>query len=151
MDMAGTARAPLLRVSLVLIPLLVSTACIDPPPKPELVAFVKLGGLSGDDTEPTELVPGRGHDDFAEELRNRGADNPEEWRPALHYRPSEDEHAFAFVLTGCDETSAELIITEKAITAELRGARADCAEPRMFLTVFSVAAETVPDTAELEP
>lgn len=118
--------------------------------EPELVAFERLGNLAGGHIEPIELVPGRAHEEFADEILSGGAENQEDWLPALEFRPGEGERAFAYVLIGCTETSAELEITEETISANLTGSDDVCDAPEMFLTVFSVDADAVPEAAELE-
>lgn len=126
-------------------------ACLAPEEEEEeLVAFVNLGTIATDDIAPAELD---GTDTPMErELRAAHVEPSEEWSEALAFQPPEGERAFAFVLPGCDDTSAELVIEDDVVTAELiaEEPRFDCDEPNYFLAVLSIKESAVPQDATLE-
>jgi hypothetical protein len=71
---------------------------------------------------------------------------------ALERTVATGERGFAFVLTGCAETSAVLLIGHDTITADLTGGDgAVCDAPAYFLATFVADADHVPPRAELEP
>jgi hypothetical protein len=58
---------------------------------------------------------------------------------------------FAFVLAGCAETGAVLLVSRETITADLTGGEnVACGAPAYFLATFTIAARDVPAGAVLE-
>jgi hypothetical protein len=69
---------------------------------------------------------------------------------ALDRTVSGGERGFAFVLTGCVETSAVLLLAHDTITADLIGdERTACDAPAYFLVTFVARADLVPEDAVL--
>lgn len=61
------------------------------------------------------------------------------------------ERGFAFVLTGCAETGAVLLVGHEKITADLTGGEdTDCDAPGYFLATFAIPASAVPPGAVLD-
>ena len=69
---------------------------------------------------------------------------------ALDRTAGTDERGFAFVLTGCAETSAVLLLAHDKITADLTGGEGTaCDAPEYFLVTFVAGADHVPEGAVL--
>jgi hypothetical protein len=68
---------------------------------------------------------------------------------ALDRTVAAGERGFAFVLSGCAETSAVLLVDHDTITADLTGGDGKvCAKPAYFLTTFLTNADQVPPQAK---
>ena len=65
--------------------------------------------------------------------------------------PVAGERRFAFLLNGCDETAAILVVDNDSITARLDPPErpVDCAQAVSYLVVLSAAADLIPKTARL--
>ncbi|HEX6355610.1 hypothetical protein [Actinophytocola sp.] len=113
----------------------------------ELLDFVELGSARLDPPAPVELgTPAATA--MRDMLANAGA--PSEAATALARQPEPAHRSFGFVLTGCAETSAVLLLDQDRITAALVGAEnTNCDAPAYFLTTFTVDAERVPESAVL--
>jgi hypothetical protein len=71
---------------------------------------------------------------------------------AVDRKPAASERGFVFVLTGCQEKSAVLLVSHQRITADLvRTDRIACAAPEYFLATFTAPTANVPDGAVLTP
>lgn len=71
---------------------------------------------------------------------------------ALDRQVPAGERGFAFVLTGCTETSAVLLLSNDRITADLvHDEQVACAAPVYFLATFTAAAADLPEGAMLTP
>jgi hypothetical protein len=62
---------------------------------------------------------------------------------------AKDDRRFAFLLMGCANETAELVVTMTVITARFGEPSAMCDVPEFYLVVFDSPAEIIPATAEL--
>lgn len=140
----GKAR-PVVRTAgtfaVALVALLVLAGCRSGPG--QLVDFVSLG--TGVRRHAVELT-GENGPALAAELARLDVTNMDQARAALSTSPGPEERAFAFVLPGCAETGAELVIADGEIDAELTGGEdTACATAVYFLATFRVPADDVGD------
>jgi hypothetical protein len=83
-----------------------------------------------------------------DELRRVGAGNLAAAQKVLTHKPAPGTRGFAFVLHGCDQTSAVLLLAPKYVSAELTGGHgAACYAATTYLVAFDVPARFVPATA----
>jgi hypothetical protein len=109
----------------------------------ELIAFVPLGAGLDLDASGSELRL----DPLYTSLEAAGANNLAEAKAALETDVPDDFLGLAFVLAGCAETSAVLVI-DKPLRADLTGGEnTNCDAPEYFLATFEVPAEYVPEGA----
>jgi len=116
------------------------TAPVDPDGPAVLTHFVPLGVLDGEagDIKPTRFGWGAAPA-MREDLIAVGAEDSGELREALPDEADEDSTALAFVLDGCAEDGAKLVLTPSVISAELTGGEGtDCESASWFLAVFTV-------------
>lgn len=137
-----TVRAMLLRMMATLVPLMALLGCEPDSSLGTLVDFVSLGtGAIG--SHSVELTADAGKA-LLTELTDGEANHLDEAEEALTLLPDKGERAFAFVLPGCAETSAELLNTNGTLTAELTGGDGtDCAQAVYFLATFRVPASLI--------
>lgn len=113
-----------------------------------LEALVDLTGLGPQGFAPVHLKDG------AEELRRAllaaGAPDTDALRDALAVDVPAGRTGMAFVLNGCDEKSAVLLISPEKITARLTGGTADCESRVPLLAVFTADDRTLPPGAPLK-
>lgn len=121
---------------------------LDPAGPGHLEDFVELGTAPGAaDLEPAELGAA-GSATLAQALRQAGA--PDRAVATLATAPPPGRRGFAFVLHGCAEVDAALVIHHSAITAKLLGnPDTACDAPLHFLATFTIDAARVPETAKL--
>ncbi len=109
----------------------------------ELTAFVPLGAGLDLDESASELRFGP----LYGELEAAGANNLPEVAAALDADVPSNFLGLAFVMAGCAETSAVLVI-DHPLRAELTGGEdTNCDAPQYFLATFQVPAEYVPEGA----
>ena len=139
-----TARGP---VALALAVLLAATGCgiFGDETLGELVAFDALEGVDHD-SGAAELASGEEPQDVLAGLGRQTVTAP----PPV----DEDVRRFAFVDIGCAEDSAQLVIEDGVLDAQLledgsTEGQTDCDAPVYFLTVFDVPAAALPDMARL--
>ena len=83
-------------------------------------------------------------------LHRSGSTNLDKADAALRNGPTDEFVGFAFVLTGCAERSAVLIVNHSAITAKLTGdTDTRCVAANNFLAVFAIDAQRVPPNAKV--
>lgn len=115
----------------------------------ELLDLVPLGAIQLDPVPPVELGTPE-VTAMRDTLRTANAGAPDEVATALERQTEPGRRAFGFVLTGCAETDAVLLLDQDHVTAELVGAQdIDCDAPAHFLATFAVDAELVPASAVL--
>lgn len=105
-----------------------------------LTHFVPLGVLDAGAAgiEPTRFGWGAAPK-MREDLIAVGTEDSGELREALPDEQDEDSTALAFVLSGCAEDGAKLVLTPSVISAELTGGEdTDCESASWFLAVFTV-------------
>lgn len=108
-------------------------------------AFVPLGSLRGRPEMPAaELPAARLYDT----LKNASALNLDKAKAALDGRRAEGTRAFAFVLSGCANTGAVLLVSPKLVSAALTDEReAVCDAASYYLAVFTIDSDRVPSGA----
>lgn len=123
---------------------------LDPAGPGTLEEFVELGTAPAAAVlEPAELGAA-GSATLAQALRQAGADNSDRAAAALATAPPPGRRGFAFVMPGCGQTGAALVIHHSAISAKLTGnTDIACDAPLHFLATFTVDAARVPETAKL--
>jgi hypothetical protein len=123
---------------------------LDPAGPGHLDQFVELGPAPiADDVRPAELGTG-GAAGLLHTLESAGSTNLDRARLALAAQPGPDQRGFAFVLTGCAEDGAALIVQQHSLTAKLTGnIAARCVAAAHFLATFTVARDQVPPRAVL--
>lgn len=119
--------------------------------------FVRLGPLRMD--APAGLAqgvrldaggPGGSGDAVYRKLRAAGADELPRARAALHRAAPEGRVRLAFVLPGCAETGARLVVREGSVRAELTGGEdVACGQAVFQLAVFDVARADLPEGTRL--
>jgi hypothetical protein len=109
------------------------------------VAFVPLGTLRGfPEIAPAELAKPAMYD----AMRQAGAMNLDQVKAAVQREPRSGSRSFAFVLTGCAETGAVLLVSPKLLTADLTGGEGTvCDAAAYFLATFEIDSEHVPAQA----
>lgn len=113
----------------------------------KLTGFVQLGPISRPSIEPVELRGNAGTTLYAA-LQHARASNLAEARDALQRPPTAGHRAYGYVLSGCAETGARLIVQPKFLIAELTGAeKTVCAAAAYFLATFEIPAKLVPAAA----
>lgn len=106
----------------------------------QLTHFVELGTGAYNGIAPAELGS-------AEEMTRRLGDEG----AVLSEPVPAGRRGFAFVLTGCAETGAVLLVSLEKITADLTGGEnTNCDAPAYFLATFAISAADVPAGAVLE-
>lgn len=111
----------------------------------ELVAFEQLAGFDHP-TTVAELSAGQESADVFSEVR---ADNVDAL-PAL----TEDVRRFAFIVVGCKQDSAQLVVQDGVLDVQLleggsTEAQTDCGQAVYFLAVFDVPADDLPADVQL--
>lgn len=124
---------------------------LDPTGPGELVDLIRMGSGRevGEVTTRAAELPSPETESLAEDLVVVEA------QAALEYEPPEGMTGFAFVLSGCQEDGAELVLTEDEISAVLTTSDPEeivsCAEAVEFLAIFQIPDEALPEGAELDP
>ncbi len=112
-----------------------------------LTAFVRLGTLRGNVTVPPAELPAPSMYDA---LQAAKAMNLDEARAALDRAPRPGTRSFAFVLTGCAESGAVLLVSPERLKADLTGGDGTvCDAAAYFLAMFEIDADRVPAQARL--
>ncbi|MFL6127409.1 MAG: hypothetical protein ACJ73U_48280 [Actinophytocola sp.] len=113
-----------------------------------LDAFVELGPAAAlDDVPPAELDTD-GAAELSHVLEGAASTNLDRARTALDARPAADRRGFTFVLGGCAEDGAVLIVQQRSLTAKLTGnTNARCIAAAHFLVTFSIPRDRVPPGA----
>lgn len=110
-----------------------------------LTAFVPLGSLRGRPETPAAELPATRLYDV---LRTASALNLDKAKVALDARPAQGQRSFAFVLSGCANSGAVLLVSPKLVTAALTGEReAVCDAAAYYLAVFTIDSDRVPQEA----
>ncbi|GIG71323.1 hypothetical protein [Phytomonospora endophytica] len=116
-----------------------------------LTDFVAIGVLDGDTggLAPVRLGDGRGAELY-EELIAAGAGESPKLREALRDESPDGTTAVAFVLSGCAEDGAKLVVTPAVVSAELTGGeRTACESESWFAATFAVGNAYLPGDARL--
>ncbi|WP_236725391.1 hypothetical protein [Amycolatopsis orientalis] len=115
-----------------------------------LEAFTALGSsVRLVNVAPTELGTAEAQE-FQRTLERAEYSKPDKVRAALSFAPPPDRRGFAFVVPGCAEDGAKLIVERGTLTAELVGGEnINCAQANYFLAVFSVDRASIPPTPTL--
>ncbi len=150
---------PTMRIAPPLLAMVITTGCA---PTGELVDFVDLGTLRLSQVDPVELDGDGASDAMINELQDAAAEEAAsgvgpnddvddvgaEIVDALEYQPPNGTRAFAFVLSGCQDTGAELVVEGESIEAELTGGeKVNCGEPNHFLATFTIDEDAIPGSA----
>jgi hypothetical protein len=115
----------------------------------ELIELVQLGTIERGDVWAARLGISQA-ETMADRLAGLDAETQAEARAALDHEPPEGIAGFAFILAGCQETGARLIVTDGEIYAEVTGNEdVLCDAPEYFLATFEVPDDAVPEGAEL--
>jgi hypothetical protein len=113
----------------------------------ELTGFVPLGPAKAPSTAAVEIRGTAGQTLYAELSRGR-ASNLAQAREALYRAPAAGHRGYAFVLSGCAETGAQLLVAPQALRGELTGGgKTVCVAPALFLATFEIPAKLVPAKA----
>lgn len=108
-------------------------------------AFIPLGGLRVRPETPAAELPA---DRLYDVLKTGSALNLDKAKAALQNRPGAGKRSFAFVLTGCANSGAVLLVSPKLVTAALTGEReAVCDAANYYLAVFEIDSDRVPTDA----
>ncbi|HEY1177910.1 MAG TPA: hypothetical protein VGF17_17270 [Phytomonospora sp.] len=116
-----------------------------------LTDFVDVGVLDADPDrlDPVRLGDGRGAGLY-DALVAAGAPEYPKLREALRDESPDGTTALAFVLDGCAEDGAKLVVTPGVVSAELTGAAdTDCESASWFVAVFAVGNDYLPGDARL--
>ena len=109
----------------------------------KLTGFVQLGPISRASIDPVELRGNAGQTLYAA-LQHARASNLGKARVVLQRTPTAGQRAYAYVLTGCAETGAQLIVDSRVLRAELIGDKTVCVAAAYFLATFEIPAKLVP-------
>jgi hypothetical protein len=123
---------------------------IDPNGPGKLEEFIDLGPAPvGDGAKAAELGTA-GAGELSQLLQRSGSANRDRAGAALGRTPPAGRRGFAFVLTGCAESAAVLIVNYSEIKARLTGDTGTrCVAAVNFLATFSIEAQRVPPEAKL--
>lgn len=112
--------------------------------------FVRLGPLRQGSSKlgPVELT-GNAARTLTAALARAGAGDPEQARAALLRTPAAGNRAFAFVVSGCQETGASLFVSRTYLAVLLTGGNGTvCDAPAYFLVRYDLPARLVPPAAK---
>lgn len=113
----------------------------------KLTGFLQLGPAKTPAKPAVELRGTAGQTMYDELSRGR-ASNLAKARAELLRPPATENRRYAFVLTGCAETGAQLLLGPKTLRAELTGGgKTVCVAPAVFLATFEIPARLVPAQA----
>lgn len=115
------------------------------------IAFLRIGTLGPDvrRTAPAELR-GTAPQTMYAALRRAGGRDLEKARAALLREPAAGQRSFGFVLTGCAETGARLLLSRTYLTTQLTGGgNTACDAAEYFLVVYDLPARLVPPKVKL--
>jgi hypothetical protein len=125
-------------------------APVDPNGPGKLEALIELGTAPvPDHVKPAELGTASAAE-LLNVLRQTGSTNTDRATTALSATPQPGRRGFAFVLPGCEQDGALLIVHHSRINAKLTGDQnTRCITAAYFLATFSIDAEQVPPAAVL--
>jgi hypothetical protein len=118
---------------------------VDPAGPARLTNFVPLGPIK---THPAAVeLPDTGT--LQAQLAGTGADMAKV--DELRGQVPAGMRGFAFLVSGCQATSAVLLLARDEIDVDLTGEKTACIAPEYFLATFMVAGKDVPGQAKLAP
>lgn len=113
----------------------------------KLTGFVPLGPAKAPAKAAIELRGTAAQTMYAELSRGRTS-NLARVREALYRAPAAGHRGYAFVLSGCAETGAQLLVAPRDLRAQLTGGgETVCVAPALFLATFEIPAKLVPPQA----